>query len=155
MEEPHWYFVGSIIVSYLLQRQSVSRLSISKSSSSSRNAERPSSPPPSVELHVHLDGALCNSLLWSRLQDPGVSSRLPRSVRLGWDPSRPLDVRSELAACKTYPDFVNLCTCKGSRSLNDMLRCFEIFSPIVRGDERLLERNALEFVRRQKVRARG
>ena len=42
-----------------------------------------------------------------------------------------------------------MCTCRGKHSLHEMLKCFETFVPIVRGDLDLLETLALDFVKRQ------
>lgn len=75
--------------------------------------------------------------------------KLPTSVTLGWDASHPLNVKAELEKCKTLTQFNCLCRCKGERSLNAMLRCFEIFTPIVRGNMQLLEENAFKFAENQ------
>ncbi|GMH81656.1 hypothetical protein TrVE_jg3076 [Triparma verrucosa] len=104
---------------------------------------------PKVELHVHLDGALCNEALFSALGDGDLADRLPTAVTLGWDAANPLNVKAELEKCKTLGDFNCLCRCKGERSLNAMLRCFEIFTPIVRGNMQLLEENAYKFAENQ------
>ena len=55
-----------------------------------------------------------------------------------------------MEACKDVEDFRSLCQCRGKRSLNEMLKCFEIFTPIVRGNLDLIERLAHDFVKGQK-----
>jgi len=56
-------------------------------------------------------------------------------------------------SCQTVNDFHELCTCRrGQRSLQDMLTCFEIFLPLIRGAPpvlRLVEELAYDFCRRQ------
>ena len=147
-------FRFGISVFLCLMAQRIRRVRTSSSSPKKANKSYATlTSLPKVELHIHLDGALSNELLWNHLtSSPSIRSRLPRSVTLGWDPDNKLNVAAELDACKSFTEFSCLCTCKGERSLNAMLKCFEIFSPIVRGDENLLEMNAYEFVKKQKVR---
>ena len=45
--------------------------------------------------------------------------------------------------------FHSLCTCRGKGSLHEMIKCFEVFVPIVRGNLKLLEQLSHDFVRRQ------
>ena len=45
--------------------------------------------------------------------------------------------------------FHSLCTCRGHRSLQSMIKCFEIFLPIVRGNFLLLHDMAYDFCKRQ------
>ena len=47
-------------------------------------------------------------------------------------------------------DYRRLCACRGKRSLNEMLNCFEMFLPIVRRNLELLEELAYDFVKRQR-----
>ena len=55
--------------------------------------------------------------------------------------------------CRTEDDFHELCTCRrGQRSLQNMLTCFEVFLPLVRGAPPalfLVEELAYDFCRRQ------
>ena len=104
---------------------------------------------PKVELHVHFDGALANDLLYKHLTADCDISSLPNDVFLPWEPDKPLQVRSLLESCKSLSEFNCLCQCKGERSVNALLQCFEIFSPLVRGQFKLLEENAFSFVRNQ------
>eukprot|EP00553_Chaetoceros_curvisetus_P001580 CAMPEP_0204628330 /NCGR_PEP_ID=MMETSP0717-20131115/15552_1 /ASSEMBLY_ACC=CAM_ASM_000666 /TAXON_ID=230516 /ORGANISM="Chaetoceros curvisetus" /LENGTH=425 /DNA_ID=CAMNT_0051644881 /DNA_START=22 /DNA_END=1295 /DNA_ORIENTATION=- len=102
---------------------------------------------PKVELHVHLDGSFDPAILLAHVHEMGHDI-LPDEVHLAWDQTK-LNVRSSVEACKDVKDFHSLCTCRGKRSLVDMLKCFEIFTPIVRGNFELIERLAYDFVQRQ------
>ena len=55
-----------------------------------------------------------------------------------------------MSSCNDLSSFNSLCQCKGERSLNAMLKCFEIFSPLIRGNLDLIEKNAYKFVQGQK-----
>jgi len=58
-------------------------------------------------------------------------------------------VRALVEECQNLEAFHSLCTCQGKQSLNAMLKCFQIFVPIVRGNLELLETLAHDFCRRQ------
>jgi len=103
---------------------------------------------PKVELHVHFDGALCNSLLHAHLNSESPPP-LPSEVHLPWR-DKPLPVKEALKNAKSFDAFNNLCTCKDKRSLEAMLECFEVFTPIIRGNFDLIEENARKFVEMQK-----
>ena len=62
-----------------------------------------------------------------------------------------LPPRKLVQDCGTVDDFHDLCTCRrGQRSLQNMLTCFEIFLPLVRGAPlTLIEELAHDFCRRQ------
>ena len=51
--------------------------------------------------------------------------------------------------CRTPQDFHKLCICRGYRSLNEMLNCFEVFLPLVRGNLHLIEQLSYDFCQRQ------
>ena len=103
---------------------------------------------PKVELHVHLDGSFDHSILHQHLQEVGPAC-LPVQTTLPWDGS-PFPVRHLVEHThNAYPKFHSLCTCRGKRSLQEMIKCFQIFVPIVQGDLALLERLAFDFVKRQ------
>ena len=74
---------------------------------------------------------------------------LPVSVKPPWDPARSLDIRNKVSQCRTSQDFHKLCTCRGYRSLNEMLNCFEVFLPLVRGNLQLIEQLSYDFCQRQ------
>jgi len=57
--------------------------------------------------------------------------------------------RALVEECRDLESFHSICTCRGKRSLNEMIKCFEIFVPIVRGNLELLEELAYDFVKRQ------
>lgn len=103
---------------------------------------------PKVELHVHLDGSFDPAILLEHVQEMGHDI-LPEQVHLAWDQST-LHVRSSVEACQNVQEFQSLCTCRGKRSLLEMLKCFEVFTPIVRGNLDLMERLAHDFCKRQK-----
>ena len=105
---------------------------------------------PKVELHVHLDGSFDPDYLWTYLQEhPEKLLCLPTEVDLPWDSSKKLGVRKLVEECGSNKAFHGLCTCRGYRSLKEMLSCFEIFLPLVRRDLDLLEQLAFDFCRRQ------
>lgn len=58
-------------------------------------------------------------------------------------------LRRLVQECRTPNEFSSLCCCRGKYSLYEMLKCFEIFLPIVRGNLQLLEHLALDFCKRQ------
>ena len=74
---------------------------------------------------------------------------LPVKVTPPWDPTRPLDIRNKVMHCRTPQDFHKLCICRGYRSLNEMLNCFEVFLPLVRGNLHLIEQLSYDFCQRQ------
>eukprot|EP00550_Attheya_septentrionalis_P001311 CAMPEP_0198286772 /NCGR_PEP_ID=MMETSP1449-20131203/5754_1 /TAXON_ID=420275 /ORGANISM="Attheya septentrionalis, Strain CCMP2084" /LENGTH=467 /DNA_ID=CAMNT_0043984569 /DNA_START=166 /DNA_END=1569 /DNA_ORIENTATION=- len=104
---------------------------------------------PKVELHVHLDGSFDPLLLQEHLKTTQDFSCLPVEATSPWDKSTVL-VR-EMVKESTHDDkrFHSLCTCRGKGSLHEMIKCFEVFVPIVRGNLELLEQLSHDFVRRQ------
>jgi adenosine deaminase len=140
MQQSAGLFFGSVLA--VLMTQKVARRKRT-------TKQNPRMPLPKVELHVHFDGALANDLLYKHLTTNCDIESLPNDVFLPWEPDEPLQVRSLLQSCKSLSEFNCLCQCKGERSLNAMLKCFEIFSPLVRGQVKLLEENAYSFVRNQ------
>lgn len=105
---------------------------------------------PKVELHVHFDGSLDPFLLYDYLikNDPQFHC-LPANTTLPWDGNENLPVRQLVKDCRSPQEFHALCECSGKHSLNEMLKCFEIFNPIVKGNLSLLEELAYDFCRRQ------
>ena len=104
---------------------------------------------PKVELHVHFDGSWDPTMLYSLLcKDKESLQKLPEQSHLPWDDSY-YPVRRLVEGCKNEGDFHALCTCRNKRSLHDMLKSFEIFLPLVRGNLELLERLAHDFCKRQ------
>lgn len=103
---------------------------------------------PKVELHVHLDGAFDPKLLYEHLQQTDDYSRLPLVSILPWDQTE-WPVRQLVQDCSGMYEFHALCTCRGKQSLLEMLKCFEIFTPLVRGNLELLEELSYDLVRRQ------
>ena len=103
-----------------------------------------------VELHVHLDGSFDNELLHSYITSykDQVYDRLPKEAHLPWDDST-IPIRSAIEKCQNAQDLHALFTCRGKRSLHEMIKCFEHFIPIVRGDLDLIETGAFDFVKRQ------
>lgn len=99
-----------------------------------------------VELHVHLDGAFDEDILFAASKEKIDS--LPMFSTLPWDQTQ-LPIRSQVAGCSCARDFRGLATCKGKRSLHEMIKCFELFLPAVRGDLVLLEELAFRFVEQQ------
>lgn len=101
---------------------------------------------PKVELHVHLDGSFDEERLfhWARLR----SDVLPASVKCFWDGT---EIRVKEAVDRaSRSDFHKLVTSKGSRSLFEVFKAFEVYKPIVNGDEEVLEDLAFHFCKRQK-----
>jgi len=104
---------------------------------------------PKVELHVHLDGAFDPALLLNHLKSSESRyASLPVEAFCPWDQST-IPVRALLEECRDLETFHSICTCRGKRSLHEMIKCFEIFIPIVRGNLELLEELAYDFVKRQ------
>lgn len=102
-----------------------------------------------VELHVHLDGSFDPAILLSHMKShPGKFDLLPQEEWLPWSQTN-FSVRAAVEACKNEEQFRDLCTCRGKRSLHSMLKCFTVFTPIVRGDLDLIETLAFDFVKRQ------
>jgi len=107
---------------------------------------------PKVELHVHLDGSFEFALLNQHLNDLGHHDILPESVQLPWHEDEGgghFPVRQLVQDCQDYNEFHALCTCVGKSSLREMIKCFEVFVPIVRGNLELMEELAYHFVKRQ------
>jgi adenosine deaminase len=106
---------------------------------------------PKVELHVHLDGTFDPHFLWKYMKEhPHTLYCLPVGTSPPWlDPPRELKIRSMVENCKTHKEFHELCTCRGYRSLEEMLNCFEVFLPLVRGNLNLIEQLAFDFCQRQ------
>jgi Adenosine deaminase len=74
---------------------------------------------------------------------------LPVRVNPPWDRTKSLNIRNNVMNCQTSQDFYKLCTCRGYRSLNEMLNCFEVFLPLVRGNLELIEQLSYDFCQRQ------
>lgn len=105
---------------------------------------------PKVELHIHLDGSFDPDFLWEYMKShPESLQCFPAETKVPWQPEKPLRVKDMVNGCKTSKDFHNICTCRGYRSLTEMLNCFEVFLPLVRKNLDLLEHLAYDFVRRQ------
>jgi adenosine deaminase len=99
-------------------------------------------------LHVHLDGSFQHDIMLEHLVRVGYDV-LPNETILPWDGSK-YPVRSLVEATNSdYSKFHFLLTCRGKRSLQEMIKCFEILLPIVQGEMALLERLAHDFVKRQ------
>jgi len=101
-----------------------------------------------VELHVHLDGSFDNALLFEYLKSSSKSKFLPEKEFCPWDGST-TPVRALVEECQNLTRFHSLCTCRGKQSLNEMFKCFQIFTPIVKGDLDFVEKLAYDFVKRQ------
>jgi adenosine deaminase len=105
---------------------------------------------PKVELHVHLDGSFDPDFLWKYMKEhPDSVYCLPVQTNLPWDSSRKLPVRELVQNCESSKAYHKLCTCRGYRSLKEMLNCFEIFLPLIRGNLDLIEQLAYDFCQRQ------
>jgi len=106
---------------------------------------------PKIELHVHLDGSFDPDFLWKYMKEnPDTLYCLPVQTHLPWDASKTLKVRELVQNCgESKKEFHKLCTCRGYRSLKEMLNCFEIFLPLVRRNLELLEQLAYDFCQRQ------
>lgn len=75
---------------------------------------------------------------------------LPVRTKPPWEEDdKELLVRSMVRNCQTSRDFHDLCTCRGYRSLREMLNCFEVFLPLVRGNTQLIEQLSFDFCQRQ------
>ena len=94
----------------------------------------------------HLDGAFEELLLYAELGRALDSGRLPETVQSFGET---LHIRQALRDCGSFNAFKELITCKGKRSLIEMLRCFERFLPVVRGNTDLIEELAFRFVEKQ------
>lgn len=98
----------------------------------------------------HLDGTFDTDFLWNYIKtNPKSVYCLPVRVTPPWNPDKNLFIRQNVMGCKTSKDFRKLCTCRGYRSLAEMLNCFEVFLPIVRGNVDLIEQLAYDFCKRQ------
>jgi adenosine deaminase len=105
---------------------------------------------PKIELHIHLDGAFDPEFLYKYMREnPESIYCLPVETDLPWEPGRKLPVRSMVKKCETAREYHKLCTCRGYRSLKEMLNCFEMFLPLVRGNLELIEQLAFDFCQRQ------
>lgn len=125
---------------------------------------------PKVELHIHLDGCFDPQDLWLHLEkNPELLHCFPVEKKLPWekDDAPPEKIRDSVSNCNTALDYRRLCTCrrrfrklrhanerqksirKAKGSLEDMLLCFEFFTPLVYNNFGLLEHLACDFVRRQ------
>ena len=60
-----------------------------------------------------------------------------------------MEYRDALQNCRTQHEFIQLCTCRGKRSFQEMIKCFEVFVPIVQGNIDLIEQLSYDFVKRQ------
>jgi len=103
---------------------------------------------PKVELHVHFDGSWDPTMIYNHLLENGNFNLLPVSSILPWDQSE-YPVRRLVEECRNEREFHSICTCRGKRSLYDMIKAFEIFLPLVRGNLELLEVLAVDFCKRQ------
>lgn len=103
---------------------------------------------PKVELHVHFDGSWDPTIIYNHLQENGNHDLLPEKSILPWDQSE-YPVRQLVRECKNKMEFHSICTCRGKRSLFEMIKAFEIFLPLVRGNLELLEDLAVDFCKRQ------
>eukprot|EP00929_Paragymnodinium_shiwhaense_P071532 TRINITY_DN36355_c0_g1_i2.p1 TRINITY_DN36355_c0_g1~~TRINITY_DN36355_c0_g1_i2.p1 ORF type:complete len:415 (-),score=81.65 TRINITY_DN36355_c0_g1_i2:361-1605(-) len=101
---------------------------------------------PKVELHVHLDGALDLALLYELAKQH--VEELPEemtSVASG----KVIPVRSLVRKCTSAEDFRALVTCKGERSLLEMIDRFMTFLPVLQGRREAIEAFATKFCERQ------
>ena len=103
---------------------------------------------PKIELHVHLDGAFSTEVLFRHLREKNAYDSLPIICVLPWDQS-PWPVRQLVEDCQNFNQFHSLCTCRGKQSLTEMIKCFEIFVPLVQGKLDLIEELSYDFCRRQ------
>jgi Adenosine deaminase len=98
----------------------------------------------------HLDGSFDADFLWNYMKEnPESVHCLPVRIIPPWDPTRTLNIRNKVTQCKTAQEFRKLCTCRGYRSLKEMLSCFEVFLPLVRGNVDLIEQLSFDFCQRQ------
>jgi adenosine deaminase len=103
---------------------------------------------PKIELHVHLDGSFSPEILFNYIKKSDCFDILPQNSVLPWDQSL-WPVRSLVKNCCGWMEFHQLCTCRGKSSLLEMIKCFEIFIPLVQGNLPLLEELAFDFCKRQ------
>jgi adenosine deaminase len=103
---------------------------------------------PKVELHVHFDGSFSPEILFKHIQKSDCFDILPQNSVLPWDQSL-WPVRSLVRECNGWMEYHRLCTCRGKSSLQEMIKCFEIFIPLVQGNIPLLEELAFDFCKRQ------
>lgn len=105
---------------------------------------------PKVELHVHLDGSFDPCLLFEHLQSssPDCYESIPMESILPWDQSK-FPIRESIQKCTNETDFGKLTSCRGKYSLHEMIKAFEVFIPIVRGNMALIQSMAYDFVKRQ------
>jgi adenosine deaminase len=103
---------------------------------------------PKVELHVHFDGSWDPTMIYQHLLENGNVELLPHVSILPWDQSE-YPVRQLVQQCSDQVEFHSLCTCRGKQSLYEMIKAFEIFLPLVRGNLPLLEDLAVDFCKRQ------
>mmetsp|Transcript_5120 Transcript_5120/g.5925 ORF Transcript_5120/g.5925 Transcript_5120/m.5925 type:complete len:381 (+) Transcript_5120:256-1398(+) len=88
---------------------------------------------PKVELHVHLDGAFDDELLFNEW----ISNQDALDV--------PDDIAAKLSNCGSLEAFRKITTTTGERSLQSMFDCFDTFLPLVVGNLNLIERLAYKF----------
>lgn len=103
---------------------------------------------PKVELHVHFDGSFDPQMIFEHLQENGNHHLLPEASILPWN-QQEYPVRKLVEQCRDEMDFHSICSCRGKRSLYEMIKAFEIFLPLVRGNLELLEVLAEDFCKRQ------
>uniref|UniRef100_A0A7S1UGV6 adenosine deaminase n=1 Tax=Phaeomonas parva TaxID=124430 RepID=A0A7S1UGV6_9STRA len=90
---------------------------------------------PLVELHVHLDGSFDNRQLYE------LAKAHPERLE---PQHRPL-----VEACKSFEDFEKLVVCRGFKDIFVMIKCFDLYLPLVRGDLGVIEEQAYAFVLEQ------
>jgi len=88
---------------------------------------------PKVELHVHFDGSFDAGILYTAWKEQGADLNVPD------------DVKQKLDSCEDLDAFRAILTTTNQRSLQHMLDCFAIFTPIVAGNYELLEKLAYQF----------
>ena len=87
-------------------------------------------------------------MIYQHLLENGNMELLPHVSILPWDQSE-YPVRRLVQQCSNQVEFHSLCTCRGKQSLYEMIKAFEIFLPLVRGNLPLLEDLAVDFCKRQ------
>ncbi|KAL3907343.1 MAG: hypothetical protein SGPRY_010203 [Prymnesium sp.] len=89
---------------------------------------------PKVELHIHLDGAFDEALLYQTAQRQLAAGSLPHEI-------------SHCVADKSLDEFRAYITCNpAERSLRAMIDKFMVFLPIVQGELSVLQEMARRFV---------